>query len=73
MAGTITGGQKAAATNKENDPDFYKRIGKMGADSYIEKQRQGIAKPRGFAYNRELAKTAGAIGGAKSKRTKNEN
>jgi len=69
MAGTLAGGQKAAQTNKENDPDFYKRIGKMGADSYIEKQKQGIAKPRGFAYNRELAKTAGAKGGSLSKRT----
>jgi general stress protein YciG len=30
MAGTKTGGQKAAATNLERDPDFYKKIGAKG-------------------------------------------
>ena len=30
MAGTKAGGQKAAAKNLANDPDFYKRIGSKG-------------------------------------------
>lgn len=72
MAGNKIGGAKAAETNKANDPDFYKKIGKIGADKYKEKQAQGIAKPRGFAYNRELAKVAGKIGGTISKRASNK-
>lgn len=69
MAGTITGGQKAAQTNKEiHGEDFYKNIGKIGAEKYKEKQAQGIAKPRGFAYNRDLAREAGRLGGQRSKR-----
>ena len=71
MAGNKIGGAKAAQTNKEKyGEDFYVNIGKKGADSCIKKQAEGIAKPRGFAFNRELAKSAGAIGGAKSRRTK---
>lgn len=30
MSGTVSGGKKAAAKNLSNDPDFYKRIGKIG-------------------------------------------
>ena len=62
MAGTLEGGRKAAKTNKElYGSDFYKRIGAIGG-------RNGTTG--GFAANRELARVAGAIGGAKSKRGK---
>lgn len=61
MAGTVEGGKKAAAKNLANDPDFYKRIGKLGG----AKGTTG-----GFAANRELARIAGAIGGKKSRRRK---
>ena len=62
MAGTKIGGQHAAETNKAKyGPDFYKRIGAMGG----KKGHTG-----GFYANRELARTAGAIGGAISRRTK---
>ena len=62
MSGTKTGGQKAAAANKERyGADFYKRIGKTGG----EKGTTG-----GFFANRELARTAGAKGGRISRRSK---
>ena len=59
MPGTIIGGKKAAAKNLAQDPDFYKKIGAKGG-------RNGTTG--GFAANRELARTAGAIGGRKSRR-----
>jgi general stress protein YciG len=62
MAGTKTGGQSAAATNKAKyGPDFYAKIGAMGG----KKGRTG-----GFFANRELARIAGAKGGRISRRTK---
>ena len=62
MAGTKTGGQKAAVTNKLKYGDnFYASIGRKGG-------RNGHTG--GFAANPELAKIAGAIGGRKSKRGK---
>jgi general stress protein YciG len=61
MAGTKTGGQKAAAKNLAKDPLFYAKIGKIGG----QKGTTG-----GFAANRELAKIAGAIGGRVSRRKK---
>lgn len=62
MAGTLKGGKKAAATNKErNGDDFYARIGAKGG-------RNGHTG--GFASNPELARIAGAKGGKISKRGK---
>lgn len=63
MAGTTTGGKKAAAANKaRHGSDFYARIGAKGG-------RNG--KTGGFAANRELARIAGAKGGRISRRRKN--
>ena len=60
MAGTLVGGKKAAATNKERyGKDWYARIGQMGGKN---------GHTGGFAANPELAKRAGAIGGKRSKR-----
>jgi capsid protein len=71
MAGSKEGGAKTRETNiAKYGEDYYKTLGKKGADAYIERQKQGIAKPRGFAANKELAKTAGAKGGYISRRTK---
>ena len=60
MAGTKVGGQKAAATNKQRyGLLFYQQIGKKGGE---------ISRGGGFAYNRELARTAGSKGGKASHR-----
>jgi general stress protein YciG len=62
MAGTVEGGKKAAATNKErHGEDFYSGIGEDGG----RKSRGG-----GFAKNPELAREAGRKGGLRSKRKK---
>lgn len=60
MAGTKTGGRKAAATNiKKYGRDFYQEIGRKGG-------RNGHTG--GFASNPELAKIAGRKGGRISRR-----
>ena len=62
MAGTVTGGKKAAAKNKKlHGKDFYARIGAKGG----QKGTTG-----GFYANRELARAAGRKGGLISRRRK---
>ena len=62
MAGTIIGGRKAKETNyKKHGKDFYRIIGSKGG-------QQKTSKPKGFAANPALAKTAGSKGGRISKR-----
>ena len=61
MAGTVTGGKKAAAKNLARDPNFYAKIGAKGG-------RMGHTG--GFAANPELARIAGAKGGQISRRSK---
>ncbi len=69
MSGNREGSKKAVATIKAKyGEDFFKRIGKLQQESW---ERNG-RKPRGFAANHELARIAGAKGGAKSKRTKKQ-
>lgn len=60
MAGTKTGGRKAAATNiKKYGRDFYQEIGRKGGRN---------SHAGGFAANPELAKIAGRKGGRISRR-----
>lgn len=60
MAGNISGGKKAAATNKQRyGKDFYAHIGSIGGKN---------GHTGGFAADHERARRAGAIGGKKSKR-----
>jgi uncharacterized protein len=67
MAGTIEGGKATAASNKAKyGDDFYKRIGKLSQKAWAANGR----KPRGFSVNPDLARTAGAKGGRRSRRTK---
>ncbi len=62
MAGTKSGGKQAAETNKRKYGDsFYADIGAMGG-------KQG--RTGGFFQDRELARTAGRLGGLKSRRSK---
>lgn len=61
MAGTITGGKKAAAKNLARDPNFYEKIGRKGGKN---------GRTGGFAANPELARVAGAKGGRISRRGK---
>jgi len=62
MAGTKEGGKKAALTIKSRyGKDFYVGIGAAGGKS---------SHTGGFFKNRELARTAGAKGGRKSRRSK---
>lgn len=73
MSGTIEGGKKASATNREkHGSDFYKRIGRMGG----KKSTTG-----GFASTKigldglsglDRAKIAGRKGGLKSRRGKSK-
>lgn len=65
MSGSQIGGLKAARTNKERyGNNYYAEIGAKGG-------RNGHTG--GFAYNRELARKAGALGGSISKRGKKIN
>lgn len=62
MSGSVAGGIKCAATNKEKyGEDWYRKIGAIGG-------RKPTTKLKGFAANPELARAVGKIGGLKSKR-----
>lgn len=61
MAGNRQGALKAAAKNLAKDPDFYKRIGRIGGEN---------GTTGGFYANPELARTAGQKGGRISRRGK---
>ena len=62
MSGNVTGGKKAADTNKERyGKEFYKKIGSKGGS--VEHR-----DTRPFTKNRDLARKAGAKGGRKSTR-----
>jgi hypothetical protein len=64
MAGTKTGGTKAALTNRSKyGSDFYAKIGAKGGK---------LGRTGGFYANRELARLAGAKGGRISRRVKKE-
>lgn len=69
MAGTIAGGQKAAATNKKRyGKDWYARIGAMGGSNGNTGGFASDKKDSNGLTGRERAKVAGSIGGKKSKR-----
>lgn len=62
MSGTKIGGIKASKTIKERDPDFYKKIGKIGGMN---------GHTGGFAsMDREKVREAGRKGGTISRRGK---
>ena len=60
MVGTKEGGKKAAITNRLKHGDgFYAEIGRIGGKN---------GTTGGFAYDREVARRAGSIGGRRSKK-----
>lgn len=60
MAGTITGGKAAAATNKlKHGEDFYKKIGAEGGKN---------GKGHAFGHGKVDPAVAGRVGGSISKR-----
>jgi len=62
MAGTAEGGRKAALKNKElYGEDFYRIQGAIGGRAKV---------PKGFALDKERARTAGSKGGKISRRGK---
>lgn len=65
MPGTAAGGLKAAAKNKANDPDFYRKIALKAQESWKKNGRV----PRGFSVmTPEERSRAGSIGGRISRR-----
>ena len=66
-----TGGKLTALNNKKkHGANYYSKLGTRGAEAYRERQAQGIANPRGFEKDPDLAARAGIIGGKRSKRGK---
>ena len=61
MPGTKAGGIKTRDKNKEKDPEYYSKIGSRGG------QKKNPLK--GFGSNRDLASTAGKLGGKISRRS----
>jgi general stress protein YciG len=59
MGGTAAGGRAARDKNLANDPEHYRKIGRMGGRA---------SRTGGFYGNRALASKAGKIGGAVSRR-----
>lgn len=68
MGGTREGGLRTKAANLRKDPDFYKKIGRVGGK--ITAERGHLAKVN-FAADRERARIAGAKGGRISKKKGN--
>jgi general stress protein YciG len=63
MSGTREGGKRAAETNRASDPDFYRKVGKLGGSVPHKSTRY-------WHMNPDAAVEAGRKGGAISKRRK---
>ncbi len=70
MSGTKAGAAKGKQTILEQNPNHYSEMGKRSAEAYKKQQEAGTAKPRGWAYNPELARKYGLIAGKKSAKKK---
>lgn len=73
MSGTIEGGKKASATNKEkHGSDFYKRIGQIGGKKSTTGGFASIKVGLDGLTGLDRAKIAGRKGGLKSRRGKSK-
>ena len=63
MAGTKAGGQKAAARNKANNPNFYKEIGAKGGRN----GHTGGFASKSYEFNSACGKKGGTISRRKPK------
>lgn len=70
MAGTRLGGQKAAEKNLLNDPDFYKKIGKIGGSNGTTGGFGSTIVGEDGLTGSERARIQGSIGGSISRRGK---
>lgn len=73
MSGNKSGGAKTAATLKERDPDYYKRIGSIGGKAKNPKKGFGSDDRTvldKILLKRKRAALAGKRGGAISRRGK---
>lgn len=71
MAGTVIGGQKAAARNKaKHGADFYAKIGAKGGKKGNTGGFASDKKGADGLTGRERARKAGSVGGRLSRRTK---
>jgi hypothetical protein len=66
MSATSEGGKKTAKKLLAEDPDYYRKRGREAQKAW----KKNGKKPRGFAFDRDLARKSGAIGGRISRRTK---
>lgn len=68
MAGTKEGGRKASLTNRMRDPDFYRRIGRIGGKNGTTGGFASETVGKDGLTGYERAKIAGAKGGRLSRR-----
>ena len=57
----VSGGKLTAQKNLAKDPDFYRKLGSRGG-------KAKTTKPKGFAADKNNARTAGATGGRYSRK-----
>ena len=69
MAGTQAGGRKAAKKLTQREPNFFKRIGKMGGHANNTGGFASEKVGKDGLTGSQRAKKAGKIGGTISKRT----
>ena len=61
MSGSVKGGKLTAQKNLAKDPDFYRKLGSLGG-------KAPTTKPKGFAADNHIARSAGATGGTYSRK-----
>lgn len=68
MSGSKEGGLKAAKKNTERDPDFYRRIGRIGGRNGTTGGFASYKVGKDGLTGPQRARKAGSAGGTKSRR-----